>query len=151
MVATYIFHQTCHKAKIQNVILNLNFEEKNKIYHYIREYTGVYRHFYMTHVHILRGRNSTSCTFVGEEIHRGRNPQGRCIYQGGEDIFYEKTLFCLVLPYACFLVALWCFELCLVSMLCCSHRIMLMCWTCIHPYVIVLHWLHVRMIICFAI
>ena len=25
---------------------------------------------------------------------------------------FEKTLFCLVLPYACFLVALLCFELC---------------------------------------
>ena len=61
------------------------------------------------------------------------------------------TLFCLVLPYACFLVALWCFELCLVSMFRCSHHIMLMCWTCIYPYAIVLCWLHVRMIICFAI
>ena len=56
-------------------------------------------------------------------------------------------------------------------MLCCSHRIMLlcpsrilypickyfvyfalvMCWTCIYPYAIVLYWLHVWMIICFAI
>ena len=28
------------------------------------EYIGVYRHFYMTYMHILRGRNSTSCTLV---------------------------------------------------------------------------------------
>jgi len=33
------------------------------------EYIDVYRHFYMTHVHILRGRNSTLCTFVGVESH----------------------------------------------------------------------------------
>ena len=33
-------------------------------------------------------------------------------------------------------------------MLCCSHCIMFVLWTCILPYVIVLHWLHVRMIIC---
>ena len=38
---------------------------------YIGEYTGVFCHFYMTHVHILKGRNSTSCTFVGGESHRG--------------------------------------------------------------------------------
>ena len=43
----------------------------------------------MTHVHILRGRNSTSCTFVG-----------------GEDILLWENL---VLPYACFLGVLWCF------------------------------------------
>ena len=41
---------------------------------YTEEYTGLYRHFYMTHVHTLResrGSNSTSCTFVGGESHRG--------------------------------------------------------------------------------
>ena len=48
-------------------------------------------------------------------------------------------------------------------MLCYSHRIMLLCpsrimyfalvecWTYIYPYTIVLYWLHVQMIICFAI
>ena len=52
-------------------------------------------------------------------------------------------------------------------MLCCSHCIMLLCpsrilfldaytfciecWTCMHLYAIVPFWLHVRMIICFAI
>ena len=57
----------------------------------------MYRHFYMTLVHILRGGNSFLCTFI-----RGEIPYGRCIYQGGENIFYEKTLFCFVLLYACF-------------------------------------------------
>ena len=75
---------------------------------YTKEYTGLFCHFYMTHVHTLRGNNSTSCTFVG-----------------GEDILLWGNL---VLLYACFLVALWCFELCLVSsMLCCSYHIMLLC------------------------
>ena len=115
---------------------------------YIREYTGLHRHFYKTHVHTLRGSNSTSCTF-----------------EGREDILLRENL---VLLYACFLVALWCFELCLVSsMLCCSHCIMLLCpsrilfldaytfyiecWTCMHLYAIVPFWLHVWMIICFTI
>ena len=113
---------------------------------YTREYTRVYRHFYMTHMHIFRGRNSISCTFVKGESHRGD-----AYTKGKKYIFYEKTLFCFVLYYACFLVALWCFKLLLVSMLCCSHHIMLMCWTYIYPYAIVLYWLHVWMIICFAI
>ena len=51
------------------------------------EYIRVYRHFHMTLVHILRGRNSISCTFVGDEI-----PYGRCIYQGGEDISFQEKL-----------------------------------------------------------
>ena len=42
---------------------------RNHVSFYIEEYTSVFHHFYMTHVHILRGRNSTSCTFVG-----GRKP-----------------------------------------------------------------------------
>ena len=82
-----------------------------------REYTKVYHHFYMTHVHIFRGKNSTSCTFVGGESLRGE------AYTKGEKIyFYEKTLFCLVLPYAFFLITLWCFELHLVSMLCWDRK-----------------------------
>ena len=56
-----------------------------------REYTRLYRHFYMTHVRILRKRNSTSCTFVGGESHRGD------AYTKGENkSFYEKTLLCLL-------------------------------------------------------
>ena len=85
------------------------------------------------------------------DIRGGRKPLERCIHQGGEDIFFEKTLFCFVLLYACFLIVLWCFKLYLVSMLCCSHRIVFMCWKCIYSYVIVLYWLHIRIIICFAI
>ena len=128
------------------------------------EYTGLYRHFYITHVHTLRGSNFTLCTFVGGESHRGD------AYTKGEKTFFIWGN--LVLLYACFLVALWCFELCLVSsMLCCSYHIMLLCpsrilfldaytscilhwssvWTWIYPYAIVFYWLHVRMIICFAI
>ena len=99
---------------------------------YTREYTGVYRHFCMTHVYILRGRNYTLCTFIGGESHRGD-----AYTKGEKTFFYEKTLFCLVLP-SFFLVVLWCFKLCLISMLYCSHRIVFICWTCIHPYVIVL-------------
>ena len=89
---------------------------------YTGEYTGLYCHFYMTYVHALRGSNFTSCTFVGGESHRGD-----AYTKGEETFFYEKTLFYC----ACFLVALWCFELYLVSMLCCSHRIVFVCWTCI--------------------
>ena len=92
------------------------------------------------------GSNSTSCTFVRGEIHRGD-----AYIKGEKTFFYEKTLLCLVLLYACFLVALWCFELCLVSILYCSHHIMLMCWKCIYSYTIVLYWLHIQIIICFAI
>ena len=101
---------------------------------------------YIWLVHILRRRNSTSCTFVGGESHKGD-----AYTKGEKTSFFEKTLFCFVFLYACFLIVLWCFELCLVSMLCCSHRIVLMCWTYIHPYANVLYWLHVRMIICFTI
>ena len=72
------------------------------------------------------------------------------ISRGRRHLLWE-TLFCLVLPYACFLVTLWCFKLLLISILCCSHCIVFMCWTCIHPYAIVLYWLHVQMIICFSI
>ena len=86
---------------------------------YIGEYTSLYRHFYMTHVHTLRGSNSTSCTFIEGESHRGD------AYTKGEKTFFWENL---VLLYAYFLVALWCFELCLVSsMFCCSHRIILLC------------------------
>ena len=109
------------------------------------EYTKVYCHFYMTHVHILRGRNSISCTFVGRKSHKG-------------DVYTkrEKTSFlrkpCFVLFYFMLIFLLFYDALlCLVSILYCFHRIMLMCWTCILPYVIVLYWLHVRMIICFTI
>ena len=67
---------------------------------YTREYTGVYRHFYMTHVHIFRGRNSILCTFVEGESHRGD-----AYTKGEETFFFKKTLF--VLLFVCFLVFLY--------------------------------------------
>ena len=50
-------------------------------------------------VYILRGRNSTLCTFIGGESHRGD------AYTKGEKIFfYEKTLFCLLYVMLVFLL-----------------------------------------------
>ena len=76
------------------------------------------------------------CTFVGGEIfHRGDAylPRERrhCVN--------KKTLFCMFFFMFVFLIALWCFDLCLVSMLCCCHCIVFVYWTCIHPYAIVLY------------
>ena len=51
----------------------------------------------MTHVHILKGRNSTSCTFVGGENHR------RDAYTKGKKTFFMRK--------PCFV----CFTLCLFS------------------------------------
>ena len=62
---------------------------------YIGKYTSMFRHFYMTHVHILRGINSTLCTFVGGESYRGD------AYTKGEKRF---SLFCFGLYYTCALV-----------------------------------------------
>ena len=53
------------------------------------------------------------CTFSGGEIlflvHilKGRNPLGKCMYQGREGFSYKKTLFCLFYI-MCFLVFLYC-------------------------------------------
>ena len=104
------------------------------------EYTGVFHYFYMTHVHTLRGKNSTSCIFVGGESHR------RDAYTKGEKTFcYKKTLFRFelyslvpLLDLVSLMQILWYFAL-------------VVCWTCIPPYAIVFYWLHVWMIICFAI
>ena len=52
----------------------------------------MYRHFYMTHVHILKGINSTSCTFVGGKSHRGD------AYTKGEKISFIRKP-CSVLFY----------------------------------------------------
>ena len=54
--------------------------------------TGVYCYFYMTRVHILRGRNSTLCTFVGGESHRGD------AYTKGKKTFFMRKP-CFVLFY----------------------------------------------------
>ena len=71
---------------------------------YTREYTGLYCHFYMTHVHTLRGSNSTSCTFVGGESHRGD-----AYTKGEKTIFLRKPCFYLLyimLVFSLFMV-LW--------------------------------------------
>ena len=54
---------------------------------YTAEYTGVFCHLYMTYVHILRGRNSTLCTFVGGESHRGESHR-RNAYTKVEKTFF---------------------------------------------------------------
>ena len=59
---------------------------------YTKVYTKMFRHFYMTHVHILKGRNSTSCTFIGGESHRGD------AYTKGEKTFFMRKP-CFVLIY----------------------------------------------------
>ena len=46
------------------------------------------------------------------------------ISRGRRHCVNKKTLFCLFFFMFVFLFALWCFVLCLVSMLCCSHCIM---------------------------
>ena len=99
---------------------------------YTGVYTEVYRHFYITHVHTLRGRNFISCTFV-----RGESRRGDAYTKREKTFFYEKTLFLFVFLYICFLIALCCFELHLVFMIYCSHLIVFLCWTCIYPYAIV--------------
>ena len=77
----------------------------------------------MTLVHILRRRNSISC--VGE-MHI---PRGRRYWVN------KKILFCLFLFMFVFLFSLWCFELCLVFILCCYHCICL----CVgHLYILML-------------
>ena len=55
----------------------------------------MYRHFYMTHVHILRERNSTSCIFVEGESHRGD-----AYTKGEKTFFYEETLFYFMLVFS---------------------------------------------------
>ena len=57
---------------------------------YTREYTRVYRHFYMTHVHILRGRNSISYIFVG-----GESQRGDAYTKGEKTSFMRKPCFVL--------------------------------------------------------
>ena len=74
---------------------------------YTREYTRVYCHFYMTHVHILRGINSTLCTFVGGESYK------RDAYTKREKTF---SLFCFGLYYTS----------CILHWLCVGHAFILM-------------------------
>ena len=54
------------------------------------EYTRVYHHFYMTHVHSLRGRNSISYIFVG-----GESQRGDAYTKGEKTSFMRKPYFVL--------------------------------------------------------
>ena len=84
-----------------------------------REYTGVYHHFYMTHVYILRVRNSTSCTFIGGKSHRGD-----AYTKGGKTSFYEKALFCLPYILLLFLLLYGAFStFSIYTLLLFSHRV----------------------------
>ena len=59
------------------------------------EYIGLYRHFYMTYMHTLRGSNSTSCTFVRGESHRGD-----AYTKEEKTFFYEESLFYFMLVFS---------------------------------------------------
>ena len=84
----------------------------------------------MTHVHILRGRNFISCTFVGGESYKGY------VYIKGEKTyFYKKTMFYFVFHYVCFLVFYMvlgvmfkyiCIIILIASYLCVGHAYILM-------------------------
>ena len=62
----------------------------------------MYRHFYMTLVHIFKGRNSILCTFVEGKFHKGNT-----YTKGVKTFLFKKILFCFVLLYVCFLVLLY--------------------------------------------
>ena len=88
-----------------------------------RVYWRVHQRVYWTHEHSQ-----------GEKFHRED-----AYTRGEKTYFYKKTLFFFFYFMFVFLLSLWCFELLLVSILCCSHHIVFMCWTSIHPYAIVLY------------
>ena len=48
----------------------------------------------MTHMYTLRGSNSTLCTFVGGESHRGN-----AYTKGEKTFFYEETLIYFMLVF----------------------------------------------------
>ena len=83
------------------------------------EYTGVFCHFYITHVHILRERNSISCTFIG-----GENYKGDAYIKGENTSFWENLVlscFTLCLFSRCFIV-LW-VTFSIYALLLLSHRV----------------------------
>ena len=90
---------------------------------YTEEYTGVFRHFYMTHVHILRGKISTSFTFIGGESHRGD-----AYTKGRRYFFFRKPCFTLCLFSRCFMV-LWVMFTIIYALLLSLH----------HAYVLKMH------------
>ena len=134
-IFSFILHSSCIVSIVRSFISCLLFSltlclfltKRGRVFS--REYTEVF-------LYILRGRNSISHAHLqGERYSIGKMH----ISRGRRHCVNKKTLFCLFFFMFVFLFALWCFELCLVSMLCCSHCIMFVCWTCIHPYAIVLH------------
>ena len=100
-IFSFILHPSCIiiivcsfiSCPLFSLTLYLFLTKRGRVYS--REYTGVFCHFYMTLVHILRGRNSISRA----HLQGGDFPQWRCIYQGGEDIVLTRKL-----CYVCFLV-----------------------------------------------
>ena len=86
---------------------------------YTREYTDVYRHFYMIHVHNLKGRNSTSCTFVGGESHRGD-----AYTKGQKTTFLRKPCFVLFILclFSHYFMVLW-VTFSIYALLLLSHRV----------------------------
>ena len=102
---------------------------------YSREYTREFCHFYMALMHILRGE----ILFL-VHICRGKDiPYERCIYQGGEDIVLIGKL-CFVCVSLCLFSCLLYGALSYVQYLCFIIFIAsCLCWTCKHPYAIVLH------------
>ena len=75
----------------------------------------------MTYVHTLRGSNSTLCTFVGGESHRGD-----AYTKGEKTFFFKKTLFYFMLVFSLFYGALICFVALIASCLCVGHAFILM-------------------------
>ena len=66
---------------------------------YTGEYTDVYHHVFMTHVHILWGRNYTSCTFIRGESHRKdaytKGEKTSCMRKPCFVLFYLMLVFSL--------------------------------------------------------
>ena len=67
----------------------------------------------MTYVHTLRGSNSTLCTFVEGESHRGD-----AYTKGEKTFFFKKTLFYFMLVFSLFYGTLICFVVLIAS-----HRV----------------------------
>ena len=131
---------------------------------YTGKYTDVYHYFYMTRVHNLRGRNSTSCTFIGGENHRGDT------YTKGEKTsFLRKPCFALCLFSRCFMV-LWVMfsiyvllllshytyvldmhiSLCYCALLIACSDDNLFCYMIIVVISIWLFWCMIKLLICFT-
>ena len=75
-IFSFILHPSCIIPLLISSFLSLIhldcfFYSWQKGGEYTGGYTGLYHHFYMTHVHTLRGSNSISCIFVGRESYKG--------------------------------------------------------------------------------